>query len=559
MSVFSEIPVPKHSRSAYRLTPTNTMSLNWAGLYPILTRTVLPGDKWSINVQTFLRSMPLISPVLGRNDIKIDSFYVPFRLIWKSAEKWLQCDTTIKTPKIYCSVDLYYNRLFGPGSLYDYFNFGTPLLSDLQALNITVDKLKRNALPLRAYRMIYDFYYRNKALEQEITDVFPDFYGDSDIVVGSPFNLIDFLSLQRRSWRRDLFTSALPTPQTGSDVLIPSDLSGTASGLAVAPNGPMYFSTTNDPETLPTDNNLSLTYPYQDSNGGHGLRVNGTALPAESVTYSKGLRVTGDRVNLRNQATIRQLRYAEQLEKYEEAMARAGFGNLPGYGHGKFKEWLRGIWGQRSSDARLDRPEYLGGYRGPIQISEVPQTSVSTVQSPQANLAGKGLSVGGNRLFRNRTFEEPGIIMVIVSVTPKSAYCQGDPREWLYESGYDFPNPFFDHLGEQDVKMDEINCLATAAGYGGTFGYNIRNYEMKDFPDEVHGQMRTTLAYWHEGRIFPWDNFPGLNEDFVKVHPSDVSRMFPSTVTSDKLVGQFFFDVKLRRNLSYYGLPKQNP
>lgn len=544
MSVFSQIPVPSHSRSAYRLTPTNTMSMNWAGLYPIMTRTVLPGDKWSINVQTFLRSMPLMSPVLGRNDIKIDSFYVPFRLIWKSAEKWLQCDTTISTPKIYCSADTYYNRLFGPGSLYDYFNFGSPRLTDLQALNITVDQLKRNALPLRAYRMIYDFYYRNKALEQEITDVLPDFYGDSDIAVGSPFNAIDLITLQRRSWRRDLFTSALPTPQTGSDVLIPSNLEADGS-IKLKTN-------TASPVELGSDNNVRVTGTYLSAGQDHTLIVTDPAVTGDqrALKYSRGIKDT---------ATIRQLRYAEQLEKYEEAMARAGFGNLPGYGHGKFKEWLRGIWGQRSSDARLDRPEYLGGYRGPIQISEVPQTSQSTSQSVQGNLAGKGISVGGNRLFRNRFFEEPGIIMVIVSVTPKSAYCQGDPREWLYESGYDFPNPFFDHLGEQDVKMDEINCLSTAAGYGGTFGYNIRNYEMKDFPDEVHGELRTSLAYWHEGRIFPWDNFPGLNEDFVKVHPSDVSRMFPSTVTSDKLVGQFYFDVKLRRNLSYYGLPKQNP
>ena len=549
MSVFSKVPTPKHSVSNYRLKPVNTMSFDFGGIYPIFCKTVLPTDKWSMVLQSFLRTMPLMSPVLHRNDIKVDAFFVPFRLIWKSAEAWLECDTSIQVPKIYLTHSANFNFMFGPGSLYDYFNFGSPKYSDLQSLEITVSDFKRNMLPLRAYRFIYDYYYRNKSVEPEITDVIPDFYGDDDYYFGAYNAYLDMLGIQYRSWRRDLFTSALPVPQTGADILIPSDLTGTATGLSIV-----------------GDNTLKVSRPSEESR--HDifvpaeskiLNISGSPTDTgENLVYRGGLKITGDRVNLRNQATIRQLRYAEFLEKYEEAMARAGFGDIPGYGRGKFKEWLKGIWNSRSSDARLDRPEYLGGYRGPIQISEIPQTSVSTAQSPQGNLAGKGLSVGGNRLFRNRYFEEPGVMMVLCSVVPKSAYCQGDPREWLYESGFDFPNPYFDHLGEQEVKAEEINCLAKffPDEVQQTFGYNIRNYEMKDFPDEIHGALRDDLAFWHEGRMFDWDDFPGLNAEFLKIKPADVSRIFPSTETSNKLVAQHYFDIKLRRSLSYYGLPR---
>lgn len=537
MSVFSQVPVPKHSISNYRLRPVNTMSFNFGGLYPIFCRTVLPGDKWSMNLQSMLRTVPLISPVMHRNDIKVDSFFVPFRLLWKSSDKWFECDTTVSVPQVYVDSSSEYPDIFGPSGIYDYLNFGTPKYSDLTTADISLSAYHKNALPLRAYRMIYDFYYRNKALESDILNTIPDFYGDSDLTVYSGTKSL--LGIQYRSWRRDLFTSALPVPQTGGDVLIPTDLE--ASNAFTLKSG----------SSVQTTSSSYIGVDVSESSKSHPLKLRDPDISTPgNLQYQSGIK---------NTATIRKLRYAEQIDKYEEAMARAGFGELPGYGHGKFKEWLRGIWGVKSSDARLDRPEYLGGYRGPIQISEVPQTSVSTESSAQGNLAGKGLSVGGQRLFRNRFYEEPGILMVIVSVVPKSAYCQGDPREWQYESGFDFPNPFFDHLGDQDVRYSEINCLAPYLYPDDlTFGYNVRNYEMKDFPDEIHGALRDSLAYWHEGRIFDWDDVPGLSRPFVKVYPEDVSRIFPSVEDSDKLIGQFYFDIKLRRNLSYYGLPRQD-
>lgn len=557
-NIFNTVPVKEPNRMRNHLTPVNTMSFNFGGLYPIFCKTVLPGDRWSMSVQSFIRTVPLLSPVMSRNDIKIDAFFVPFRLIWKGAPDWHQMiDESLRRPMMYLDSNNDYNEglyelFFGESSLNDYFGFASIPATELAAKSIGLHQRKVCALPFRAYRFIYDYYFRNKLIEREVTEDtgdpsvdMSDFYGNNDNVItddnaeyfGPETDewIQNTSKVFMRPWRRDIFTAALPDPQNGADVLIPQ--------ADIVPNGHLNLSY--DQNTI---NNGDI---YRNSRGDNAYDLR-KHVPGEDVidansfgqSYRSGLKLdpTGP--------TIRQLRYANILEEFEEAQARGGSAR-------GFKEWLRNIWGVKSSDARLDRPEYLGGYRGPIQISEVPQTSQGTESSPQGTLAGKGLSVGGNRLFGKRFFEEPGIIMCIMSVIPKTAYFQGDPREWLYDSPFDFPNPYFDHLGEQEVLETELNALAGLdSNAPKTFGYNIRNYEMKSYPDEIHGALRSSLSYWHEGRIFDWKNYPGLNVDFLKMRPADVSRIFPSTENSDKLIGQFFFDIRHKRRLSLYGLPK---
>lgn len=553
-NIFNTVPVKSPNRMRNHLTPVNTMSFNFGGIYPIFCRTVLPGDRWSMAVQSFVRTVPLLSPVMSRNDLKIDAFFVPFRLIWKGAPEWHQMlDDTLRRPmlRIKESEDSdvqeeIYETYFSESSINDYLGFASIPLSTLTSVGKHPYDRQVCALPFRAYRFIYDYYFRNKSVEDEITEILglEDFYGNNDNVLdedtafdflpGKPDSLDPSNTIFRRPWRRDIFTSALPDPQNGSDVLIPQ------SDIVVDGNIRVKDEQNHVTDLIRDYSSPSSNYARYVTAGGESDYTGGSKL-----SYSSGIKLDP------SGPTIRQLRYASYLEEFEEAQARGGSNK-------GFKEWLRNIWGVRSSDARLDRPEYLGGYRGPIQISEVPQTSAATESSPQGTLAGKGLSIGGNRLFKKMYFEEPGIIMVLMSIVPKSSYCQGDPREWLYESPFDFPNPFFDNLGEQEVLKAELNAASPiiASSQSQTFGYNIRNYEMKSYPDEIHGAMRSSLSYWHEGRLFDWDHTPGLNYDFLKVDSSDVSRIFPSSENSDKLIGQFFFDIRQKRNLSLYGLPK---
>lgn len=553
-NIFNTVPAHKPNHMRNHLMPVNTMSFNFGGLYPIFCKTVLPGDFWSLGIQSFVRTVPLLSPVMHRNDLKVDAFFVPFRLIWKNSEAWHKIeDETIRRPMMYLDPTVawdeedfneVYHCFFGESSINDYFGFASIPQEEILDKGHHLYERKVCALPFRAYRFIYDYYFRNKLIEKEITEIEgqEDFYGNNDNIITEEniFDLIqdsqtsadNMTSIFARPWRRDIFTSALEDPQNGSDVLIPQ------SELDIESDGLLNLSQKTG--SLKTGDLFTV--------GGVVNRASNDTGPGYNTNeYKSGLKVTSDPTSA---PTIRQLRYASYLEEFEEAQAR-------GASSRGFKEWLRNIWGVKSSDARLDRPEYLGGYRGPIQISEVPQTSQGTETSPQGTLAGKGLSVGGQRLFKRHFFEEPGIVMVIMSIVPKTAYCQGDPREWLYESPFDFPNPFFDHLGEQEVKEAEINALASIDDNAPKiFGYNIRNYEMKSYPDEIHGAMRSSLAYWHEGRLFDWNNYPGLNVDFLKVYPGDVNRIFPSTESSDKLIGQFYFDIRHHRRLSLYGLPK---
>lgn len=545
MSIFSSVPITKVSRSTFNLDHENKLSFNFGGLYPILTHTILPGDRASLGLQSFIRTVPLLSPVMHRNDIKVDSFFVPFRLIWPNYEKFLQCeDPTIKMPKLFCTnstLKNQYDSIMGVGSLADYLGFASVPYDVLTSEDSIADIEDRmmNVLPFKAYQIIYDYYYRSKTLEDSIfDDPYYDFLSNDNVAL-SPSSTdprVKYFMLRYRSWRRDPFTSALPDPQKGNPVLLPE------SDLSIVPDG-----------NLGTDQkDVSMRTGDLWTSDNDVRRASAPNPSAENVLQYK----SGLKVDKTNSPTIEDFRYAEVLEEYEEALARAGAGNT-----GSFKEWLLSIWRTLSPDARLDRPEYLGGYRGPIQISEVPQTSSATESSPQGTLAGKGLSVGGQLLFKNHKFKEPGYLMVIMSVVPKSSYMQGDPREFLYDNCYDFPNPYFANLGEQEVLTQEVNATKALCvdGQQKTFGYNVRNYEMKQLPDTVHGALRSSLAYWHEGRIFDESSFEeliNLNYDFVKMFPQEVSRIFPSSENSDKLIGEFYFSFRAKRSLPYYGVPR---
>jgi len=250
--------------------------------------------------------------------------------------------------------------------------------------------------------------------------------------------------------------------------------------------------------------------------------------------------------------SINELRRGFSLQRWLENNARGG---------ARYIEQILSHFGVRSSDARLQRPEYLGGTKTPVVISEVMQTSESQT-TPQGNYAGTGTSFGVGRAFK-RFFEEHGYIIGIISIMPRSAYQQGVPRHFKKFDKFDFYWPEFAHLGEQEIKNSEIyydydSSVLAQKENDKLFGYSPRYAEYRFINSSVHGDMATTLNFWHLGRIF--DSRPGLNGDFVTcksdTQDTGLNRVFAVTDTnSHHLWVQMYVNCKALRPLPKYGTP----
>lgn len=536
-NLFSSVPITRIARSRHNLSHQVKTSLDAGVLVPILTELASPNSTWYCpSMEQFIRTMPMIAPVMDRLDVKADAFFIPLRLIWDDFEDYITLgpsgEFVADHPTIYAThpanlpaaLKKVFNGTFATGGLGDYLNM--PSFDVLDTQNFQTPKI--DALPFRAYQLLWNEYYRNENLDDEI--VIDKSSGNSQLSinqVGPGYsNFYDF-QLKYRGWRKDYFTSALPTPQKGPAVALPSSHDIVSNGQLVLQDA--------EYEDVPLRRGIpNGSQPYSiatDTDGVLGSRLE----------YQSGLKLDSS-----NAPTIEELRYAETLQEFYEANARGG---------SRYKEYLMNIWHARSKDARLDRPERIGGYRGPITISDVDQTSQSDI-SPQATPAGKGISAGGSRMFKYKTTEW-GIFMVIVSVQPKPSYFQGFRRWNLYRDVFDWPNPFFANLGEQEILNEELyfDPLNSDGKNESTFGYTPRYAEAKFIPDSVHGQFRTTLDYWHLARKF--SSRPNLNAAFVHVNPSEVNRIFPTQVEDDnKFVATFYFHLFVKMHLPYYGVPR---
>ena len=341
------------------------------------------------------------------------------------------------------------------GSLWDYFGFPTGI-NPVGALPL--------AFPLKAYNLVYNEYYRDETLINEVALT-------SEVI-------------QKRAWEKDYFTSALPWQQRGTAPSLP--LSGTGSAVWTADH--VIDSAGSDALTVsgaPGDPRLRV--PGANSkNNILGFLNSNTFDFADATTFD-----------------VAELRLAFQIQKWMERNARAGV---------RYTEFLGAHFGVKPRDDRLQRPEYLGGSKNPVIISEVLQTSSTDATSAQGNLAGHGITVGKTYCAKYRA-EEFGCIIGIMSVMPRPAYMQGIDRQWLRRTKYDFYFPEFANLSEQAIEMAEIYAQGTEALNRKTFGYQGRYDEMRVKRNMVCGLMRTDFDYWHMARKFASE--PALNQSFI--------------------------------------------
>ena len=291
----------------------------------------------------------------------------------------------------------------------------------------------------------------------------------------------------------------------------------------------------------PSNQNVKSTV-----SGGHTLNTSPTGGPNSDLFLDLSQSHFAD-LSQATAATINDLRSAIRLQEWLEKNARGG---------SRYIESILSHFGVRSSDARLQRPEFLGGGQVPINVSEVLQTSASELatggvkpSTPQGTMAGHGISVGQNNRVSYRC-EEHGYIVGILSVMPKTAYQQGVPKKFLRKDKFDYYWPEFAHLGEQAIQNQEIFIDSDPDELEKTFGYIPRYAEYKYENDTVHGEMRDTLKFWHLGRIF--DNQPQLNAEFIECDPSD--RIF-AVLEQEHFYAIINHSVRAKRLMPYFGTP----
>lgn len=473
----------KPGYNRFDLTHDVKLSCNMGQLIPICVMDLVPGDKVNIGCESLIRFAPLIAPVMHRMDVTMHYFFVPNRILWESWEQFITqqggepFSPSSELPA-FPFVTISESNYGGSGSLADYLGIPTPIGENTEDVN---------ALPFLAYQKIWNEYYRDQNLQESTVDTANN--GDNT----ANFNVIG--QLRRRAWEHDYYTAALPFAQRGAAVDIPlgdvklKDLDNTRV------QGGLWKDYQN--ENSAVDGTISAD------------NITGAARAGNSGGGSNRLTAYDPNGTLETGATtINDLRRAYALQRWLEKAARGG---------SRYIENILVNFGIKSSDKRLQRPEYITGIKSPVVISEILNTT-GTDTLPQGNMAGHGISVTSGKYGRYFA-EEHGYVIGVMSIMPKTAYQQGLDKHWLKivdPTQYYWPD--FAHIGEQEVLKKEVYAFQGDAG-NNTFGYVPRYAEYKFMQNRVAGDFRTNLDFWHMGRIF--DGAPNLNGQFITCEPDD--------------------------------------
>lgn len=555
MKVFDSVPVKKPNKNVFNLSHDVKASYNFDKLYPFLCHPVYPGDTFNCRVEAFMRAMPMLAPVMHNVDMYFYFFFVPNRIIWNEDKKhdWKIFITggedgmqTAEMPYwTYSSfVQAERSDLYRSGSLLDYMGFPTFDIVDQQDVIIR-DESKISLLPFRAYAEVWNEYFRNQNVQNPI-----EFdYGEGRVTNSDVEKLFEF---RKKCWEKDYFTSALPFQQRGQAMRLPISVNPDAEGSVDLTVGVELDQLVNERTSGRTSIEIVDVLSGSDFIGGSNASTSSrigdpASLRGTASVSGAELSFTGLEIG-----TINDFRYCLRLQQWLENNARCG---------SRYIEQLFSHFGVVSSDARLQRPELLGGGKVPLLFTDVEQTSHGdgTTDDVLGDLGGKGTLYGKTDGFK-KYFEEHGILLGLCCIIPRTSYSQGIPRYWSAMDKTEFYFPEFAHLGEQGILNKEI-YYDPSGGYAedkspdDVFGYQGRFTELRYVPSSVHGEMRTDLSYWHLGRLF--DSLPALNEDFVEAQTD--ARIFAlRNITEggfDPFVCQLHLDIKAVRPMPKFAVP----
>lgn len=470
-------------RSKFSLSYTKLLSCDMGELIPCGLMEVLPGDSVQQSTAALLRCAPMLAPVMHPVHVRIHHWFVPHRLVWSNFEAFITGGPDGNNASVFPTITIGGGSGAAVGSLADYLGVPTG-----------VNNIVVSALPFRGYDLIWNEWYRDQDLQTALTVALTD---GNDTTTST--------ALQNCAWEKDYFTSARPWEQKGPSVTIPLTGSAPVTGIGAIGTPPVATSGTFR-ETAPLPN---VSYPFPSASFASG--GSGVAIKLDSSGSSAKPQVFADLSGV-SAVTVNTLRQALALQRFEEARARYG---------SRYVEYLRSL-GVRSSDARLNRPEYLGGGKQTIQFSEVLQTGPGT--DPVGDLKGHGIAALRSNRYR-RFFEEHGYVFSFISVKPKTIYANGLFRTWNRRVKTDFWQRELQHIGQQAILNKEV--YAAHASPDATFGYQDRYDEYRRMESSIAGEFRSsTLDFWHMARIFA--SSPALNATFVSCVPTERSFAVPS-------------------------------
>lgn len=568
---FSSIPSSTIQRSVFDRSHDYKTTLDAGFLIPFFVDEVLPGDTFKLRVNSFVRMNTLIAPFMDNVFMDTFFFFVPTRLVW---DNWQKFCGEQKNPGD--STDFLIPILQQPGtvqngSIFDYMGIPT---------NVNLGNTPINSLPFRSYNLIYNEWFR----DENLIDSIPVPTGDGPDPVST-------FTLKRRGKRHDYFTSALPWPQKGPSVEV--GLTGNAPIVGFdqqhrwnitnrldLPQLNYGWSLGNSSTNPKADNqyiggafvgsidhgntakiwqsgNKSVNGNYyqitqqKDEQSSKGLiSLTGRELPAsfynfaDAVVSPNGSFTPYADLSGVSAITINDLRQAFQIQKFYEKWARGG---------SRYTETLRVMFNVISPDARLQRPEYLGGSHSRVNIVPTAQTSSTDSVSPQSNLSAFGV-LGDSAHGFNKSFVEHGYIIGLCCLRADLTYQQGLNRMWSRRSLFDFYWPTLAHLGEQVIYNKEIYTQGTDED-NGVFGYQERYAEYRYKPSMITGKLRSTdpqsLDVWHLAQKF--DGLPKLNQDFIEEQPP-INRVI-AVQNEPQFFADFWFDLKTSRPMPVYSVP----
>jgi len=507
----AQIPAVGIPRSVFDRSHGHKTTLNSGYLVPFYRDEVLPGDTINLKAHTFARFATLLAPIMDNVWATTFFFFVPNRLLWTNWERFLGSQdnpsdsTSFTTPKVSPPIGGFAHAEGAgyAGGLFDYLGV-QPDAPD------TTNLYTVNAFYSRAYNLIWNTWFRDENLQNSATvdtDNGPDTAGD--------------YVLRKRGKRHDYFTSALPWPQKGTALRVPM-----ASPSVVA-DGALTVD-------FVTGTNRSLV-----GVAGGTINYGGAALPGtEAMSYDGGLSAIG--------GTINELRMAEAIQELLERDARGGT---------RYTELIRQHFGVVSDDARLQRPEYLGGGRQNINIAPIAQTSESGT-TPQGNLAAQATFGGAHGGFV-RSFTEHGVILGLISIDADLNYQSGLDKSFMRDTKYDYFWPSLQNIGEQPVMANEIFLDPSQAQQDTVFGYQERFADYKIGRNRISGQMRSTAAnsydLWHLAEDFV--STPVLNSTFIQADYPFQRAVAVNLTTAPEFLLDAHMQIRHSRPMSVFSIP----